>query len=183
MSQAPDKTPSDTVSTDDKYWKENLSEGAYKVLREGHTEMEFGKDPLAKGLVSSESAEHYANFPTKGYFVCRGCQNPLYTAAAKFNAGCGWPAFDKCLKGSIKTFHEYDSKGAYSQTELRCAKCNGHLGHVFLLAAGKKQIRDSSQHHCVNSIAIKYVDKEVPKDWAENEVEMDPIKSIEKSKS
>ena len=71
-------------------WKKKLTKEEYHVLRE-------------KGTERPGTGEYDKYFPKEGYFACRGCMNPLYSYEAKFNSGCGWPAFDKCFKGAIKT--------------------------------------------------------------------------------
>ena len=72
----------------DKYWKENLSEESYRILREKGTEPPFsGKYNL-----------HFEN----GYYLCKACENPLFKSGQKFDSGCGWPSFDDAIKGSVK---------------------------------------------------------------------------------
>ena len=98
--------------------------------------------------------------------MCKGCNNPIYSWKAKFESGCGWPAFDKCFKNSIKTIHEI------ACMEIVCAKCDGHLGHVFRWDVSKKYKPEqytsrTNQRHCVNSASIKYVDKSYPESWTE----------------
>ena len=92
----------------------------------------------------------YDDFFQKGMYVCRQCNNPLYSSKAKFNSGCGWPAFDDEVKGSVKHIIDpVDPRIA----EILCSKCGGHLGHVFLGEGfTEKDIR-----HCVNSLSIKFV--------------------------
>lgn len=77
------------------------------------------------------------------------CDNPLYTSKTKFDAGCGWPAFDDHFPGSVR-----EIKGPLSiWTEIECAKCGGHLGHVFV----GEQLTDKNTRHCVNSLSIKFL--------------------------
>lgn len=83
----------------------------------------------------------------EGHFVCRGCKTPLYSAKAKFDSGCGWPAFDKCYKGSINT--HVDSSMGMRRVEITCATCGGHLGHVF----EGERMTDTNERHCVNSVS------------------------------
>lgn len=91
----------------------------------------------------------YENFFQKGMFVCRRCNQPLYSSAAKFHSGCGWPSFDDTLAGAVKRVPDVDGH----RTEIVCGNCGGHLGHVF---EGEgftaKNIR-----HCVNSLSIRFV--------------------------
>ena len=99
----------------DKYWKENLSEESYRILREKGTEPPFsGKYNL-----------HFEN----GYYLCKACENPLFKSGQKFDSGCGWPSFDDAIKGSVKNI--LDKSHGMIRTEIVCNNCGGHLGHVF----------------------------------------------------
>ena len=103
----------------------------------------------------------YCDFkPTDGHFACRACKAPLYSAAAKFESGCGWPAFDRCYAGAIDM--RLDVSHEMRRVELTCHGCGGHLGHVFL---GEKAT-DTDERHCVNSTSIKFI-KGVAPDLAE----------------
>jgi len=92
----------------------------------------------------------YNNFFQPGIYVCRRCENPLYTSEAKFKSGCGWPSFDDEIKESVKRIPDVDG----TRTEIVCAKCAGHLGHVF---EGEKQAAKNIRH-CVNSLSIKFIE-------------------------
>lgn len=83
--------------------------------------------------------------------MCRGCGNPLYSATAKFNSGCGWPAFDKCYSGAVST--NVDSSFGMRRVEIVCARCDGHLGHVF----EGESLTPTNERHCVNSVSVKFV--------------------------
>ena len=93
----------------------------------------------------------YDDFFEHGVFVCRACSTPLYESKDKFDAGCGWPAFDKVKDGSIDRIK--DMSLGYERTEIICAKCKGHLGHVF---EGEKLTPENTRH-CVNSISIRFL--------------------------
>lgn len=93
----------------------------------------------------------YNDFYEAGVFVCRACNNPLYESSAKFDAGCGWPAFDKVKEGAV---HRYsDMSLSYERTEITCAKCEGHLGHVF----EGENLTPENTRHCVNSISVRFI--------------------------
>ena len=91
----------------------------------------------------------YDEFFQKGMYVCRQCNNPLYSSEAKFKSGCGWPSFDDEVKGSVKRIPDPDGM----RNEIVCAKCGGHLGHVFLGEGYTKK----DTRHCVNSLSVKFV--------------------------
>lgn len=88
-------------------------------------------------------------FPPDGIFVCRKCNNPLFSARAKFDSGCGWPAFDENFPSAVKRILDPDG----NRMEIQCAKCGGHLGHVF---EGEK-LTEKDTRHCVNSLSIKFI--------------------------
>ena len=102
----------------DAEWRAELTDAEYYVLRQ-------------KGTETGGTGELNKFYPKKneGYFSCKGCSNPLYSAAAKFDSGCGWPAFDKCYTGSVKT--DVDDSLGVRRIEITCNACDGHLGHVF----------------------------------------------------
>ncbi|MEI8143610.1 MAG: methionine-R-sulfoxide reductase [Candidatus Berkelbacteria bacterium] len=94
----------------------------------------------------------YDDFYKEGFYACARCGNPLYDWTAKFDAGCGWPAFDRNYPDAVKRIA--DSDGV--RTEIVCANCDAHLGHVF---EGEK-LTPTDTRHCVNSLSIEFVPKE-----------------------
>ena len=91
----------------------------------------------------------YDDFFQKGTYVCKRCGQPLYSSEAKFDAGCGWPAFDKEFPGSVKRLPDPDGM----RTEIECAMCGAHLGHIF---TGERFTKENTRH-CVNSISIEFI--------------------------
>ena len=102
-----------------------------------------------KGTEPPFSGE-YNDFYDAGVFVCRACKSPLYESNTKFNSGCGWPSFDDEIKGAIVRYE--DLSLGRKRTEICCAECDGHLGHVF---HGEK-ITKKNTRHCVNSLSIQF---------------------------
>jgi methionine-R-sulfoxide reductase len=93
----------------------------------------------------------YDNFFKDGSYVCRRCDNPLFSSETKFHSGCGWPSFDDHFEGSVRQIPDSDG----SRTEIVCAQCGGHLGHVFM----GEGMTEKDTRHCVNSLSIKFVQR------------------------
>ena len=94
----------------------------------------------------------------------KGLTAALYSAAAKFDSGCGWPAFDKIVDGAVVT--QTDRSLGMSRVEIMCAGCGGHLGHVF----EGERMTPTNERHCVNSISIKYVNAPLGEGQTEKKV-------------
>ena len=112
--------------------------------------------PEEKSVIVDKGTEapftgEYDNFYEAGIFVCRACGSHLYDSSDKFDAGCGWPSFDKVKEGAIKKTSDFDL--GYERTEITCAKCDGHLGHVFV----GENLTPENTRHCVNSISVRFI--------------------------
>lgn len=105
---------------------------------------------LNKGTEPPFSSE-YDNFYKDGVFICRRCNAPLFSSQAKFDAACGWPSFDENFPKALKRVPDRDG----IRTEIQCANCEGHLGHVF---EGEK-FTEKDTRHCVNSLSIRFIPK------------------------
>lgn len=116
-------------------WKKELTPEQYRILREKGTECPF----------SGEYNAHYEN----GIYNCAGCGNELYKSESKFDSHCGWPSFDNEIEGAI--MRKRDVSLGMIRTEIMCANCGGHLGHVFDDGPTETGIR-----HCVNSISVDF---------------------------
>lgn len=132
---ATDRDPKDVSENE---WRQVLTNEEFRIIRQ-------------KGTEYPGTGEYDGFYPKEGHFVCRACGNPLYSASSKFKSGCGWPAFDMCYKGSVAT--NVDMSFNQRRIEILCAKCGGHLGHVF----EGERMTPTNERHCVNSVSVKYV--------------------------
>lgn len=123
------------VTLSDAQWRRRLSPAAYSVLRRGATER-AGSSPLDRER-------------RRGIYHCAACNNALYRSAAKFDSNTGWPSFTSAIPGSIGT--RPDEGWFVTRTEVHCARCGGHLGHVF--ADGPPP---TGRRYCMNGVAMKF---------------------------
>jgi methionine-R-sulfoxide reductase len=127
------------VVKSDEEWQKQLGADTYKIVRAKGTERAFC------GTLLDNHKE--------GVYACVGCQLPLYSSDSKFTSGTGWPSFFKPV-GDGNIAYETDESHGMSRTEIMCARCGGHLGHVF--DDGPKP---TGKRHCVNSESLKFYDK------------------------
>ncbi len=120
----------------DQEWQAVLNPAEFRVLRREGTEQPYS---------SELNSEH-----RRGVYQCRGCGQPLFHAASKFNSGTGWPSFHTAIDGSLET--RTDFKLILPRTEYHCARCGGHHGHVF-----NDGPQPSGKRYCSNGIALVFV--------------------------
>jgi peptide-methionine (R)-S-oxide reductase len=123
------------VERTDEQWREELGPDRFAVLRQAATEAPFTGSLL--------------HVDDKGTFTCGACGQRLFTSEQKFDSGCGWPSFDSCEPGTI--IERPDHSLGRARTEILCAKCGGHLGHVFDDGPTPTGLR-----YCVNSLSIDF---------------------------
>ena len=127
--------PAPKLELTDEQWRARLSPESYEVLRNGATE------PAWSG--------EYLHVDDDGVFRCAGCGTPLFSTGAKFDSGSGWPSFDRAITAGTVEERPDHSHGMV-RTEIACAACGGHLGHVF-----PDGPTETGRRYCVNSLAIK----------------------------
>lgn len=123
-------------------WRERLTPGEYHVLREK------GTDPPFTG--------RFWRHREDGSYCCAGCGQVLFTSESKFDSHCGWPSFREAVESGVVQYHEDTSFGMH-RIEVTCARCGGHLGHVFDDGPGPTRLR-----YCINSTSLRFLSDAPP---------------------
>lgn len=127
------------VQKSDEEWKKELSPEQFQVLRQAGTERPF----------TGEYNMHFEG----GVYKCAACDSPLFSSDAKFETHCGWPSFDKALSENT-IVEKLDKSHGMVRTEILCASCGGHLGHVFNDGPTETGVR-----YCINSVSLDFDEK------------------------
>ncbi|WP_440770421.1 peptide-methionine (R)-S-oxide reductase MsrB [Natronorubrum sp. DTA28] len=131
------QTDADLPSSDAE-WREELSEEQYRILREAGTEAPFSGE--------------YVDHKDDGSYACAGCGTELFDSETKFESGCGWPSFYDADDDIVET--RPDNSHGMQRTEVLCANCGGHLGHVF-----EDGPEPTGKRYCINSAALEFDDE------------------------
>ncbi len=123
------------VSKPEEQWKQELGLERYRILRQ-------------KGTEFAHSGKYNLHFEN-GTYACGACDEPLFESDSKFNSHCGWPSFDEALPGKIEYVN--DTSHGMIRTEILCANCGSHLGHVF-----DDGPTETGQRYCVNSLSADF---------------------------
>ncbi len=123
------------VTLSQSQWRERLSDAEFRILREAGTEPAYTSDLLGE--------------KRSGTYHCAGCENALYSSDTKFDSGTGWPSFYEALSGAVGTKADYSL--VIPRTEVHCARCGGHLGHIF-----DDGPPPTGKRHCINGLALDF---------------------------
>ncbi len=123
------------LPTSEAQWRSRLTRAEYHVLREGGTEAPWSGE--------------YVNSHEDGVYRCRACDAELFLSTTKFDSHCGWPSFDQAVPGAIRYLEDH-SHGMV-RTEVRCARCDSHLGHLF----EGEGLTPLDRRYCINSVSMR----------------------------
>lgn len=132
-----------TIEKTEEEWREILTSEEFYILREGGTERAFKN-------------KYYDN-KTEGIYHCGGCGLPMYSSQTKFDSGTGWPSFWDPIDPKLVN-RKPDQRFGMERTEVVCAQCGSHLGHIF-----PNNTVPSGERHCLNSLALDFKAQELPK--------------------
>lgn len=131
----------DKIRKSDEEWKAQLSPEEYRITRQKGTERAF-------------TGEYWQTTGKKGVYLCRCCGSPLFDADTKYDSGSGWPSFTGPLEAS-RVEEEVDTSHGMRRTEVLCARCDAHLGHVFPDGPAPEGLR-----YCINSASLRFEEKQ-----------------------
>ena len=129
------------INKSEEEWLQELGEEAYRVLRQKGTERPFSGE--------------YEKYWEPGVYVCKGCGTELFRSETKFDAGCGWPSFYEAMDKS-HVIEKTDKSHGMIRTEVLCANCGGHLGHVF----DDGYVTPTGMRYCINSVSLGFKKKD-----------------------